>query len=541
MEDQVLKETSSGNMILQGIINIQDDNGYDDDNDEDKGFDEKRRNTNRKKTYEYICKKDSSMIEILQELYRTTSFQSSITMSFIINEKGKLKYVTIRDIVEDWYKIRVDSKRRKHTNAIAQLYNRKHVLEGIRSIFEIMDKVIKTIKENKSNKDGLIKTLHDNYKLTIVQAKGIYEMSLGTLSQFGKEELDTTIHGLAAKIDENEKDLSRIDEIIVNELQEMKKKFGRPRKTTVLLNVEDHKVGAITASKGALLLSYNAIGFFDMNGITDSRNIINGLKQVKVQGKNVRAIISGKGLSNKTPIGFIIAYEDGTINRVPISTFKVINVWYIMNIESLIVSGTPIYSEDDILICLTDDKKLKRIAVKDIPGVRRLQTGSPIIEMCPYNESNKEEDYAYILMVANNGTYHMSDIDDIPLVNRSASGVKSSYDGYQGTLSMLPVPSDVYETERLLIGCTDRRDSQNYIMAYSPSLLKVSGRTSKPHKLQMPEHYMVSSISMVNTEDKTGRVCMIGKGSSTTLSVTNFRKSYEPKRTFITPLVIASI
>jgi DNA gyrase/topoisomerase IV subunit A len=543
IEDQVIKENANGNMILQGIVTIQDDNGYTDEDDDDieKGFSDKKKKNGRKKTYEYTCKKDSSMIEILQELYRSTNFQNSIPMSFIVNEEGKLKYVTIKNIVEDWYKIRVDTKRRKHTNAVAHLFNRRHVLEGVRSIYGIMDKVIKTIKENKSNKDSLIKTLHDAYGLTMVQAKGIYEMPLGTLSQFGKEELDKNIADLGAKIEENEKALNRIDEIIIDELMEVKKRFGRPRRTTVLLNVEEHKLGAITAKKGALLLSHGAIGLFDMNGVRDSKNIINGLKQTKVLGKSVRSIIGGKGLANETPIGFIVCYSDGTINRVSINSFKVINVWlHLTNTDSLITACTPIYDEDDTLVCLTVDKKLKRILVKDIPGTRRLQAGGPITETAQYNE-NDSEGYSHLLMVANNGTYSLIDIDEIPVVNRSAAGVKSSYDGYQGAISLLPLPEEILESERLFIGCTDNRDSQNYIMAYNPLLLKISGRVNKPKRLQIPEHYTISSIAMIDVGDKSGNICMIGKSSTATLSVTNFRKTYEPKRTFITPLVISLI
>jgi DNA gyrase/topoisomerase IV subunit A len=540
IEDKVLEEIAGGNMILQGITSIQDDNGYNDDEDEDKGFDDKRKNKGRKKTYEYTCKKDANMIEILQELYRRTPFQSSLKMSFIVNEGGKLKYVKIRDIVEDWYRVRVDCKRRKHSNAMAQLYNRKHILEGVLSIYDIMDKVIQTIKENQSNKDGLIRTLHNTYGLTIVQAKGIYEMSLGSLSAFGREDLTNTIQDMNVKILENEKALTHIDEIIINELKETKEKFGRPRRTNVLLSVEEHKLSAVNPTKGAFLLSHSAIGLFDMNGVKDSRNIINGLKPTKIQGKNVRVITGGKPLINKTPIGFIVGYDDGQVNRIHINIFKVINVWYFMNITEPIISGAPIYSEDDILICLSSDRKLKRVLSKDIYGGRKLQTGSPIIEVIGYNEGDKEG-YTHLLMIASNGTYHLSEIDDIPLVNRAAGGVKSPYEGYQGQITMLPLPEEILESERLFLGCSDNRDGQNYIVPYNPELLKISGRTSKPKRLQIPEHYQVTSAALIDIADKNSQICMIGKNSTTTLGVGGFRKSFEIKRTFITPLVISLI
>jgi DNA gyrase/topoisomerase IV subunit A len=540
IELQVREQIKSGNMILQGVENIQDDNGYDDEEDEDKGFDEKRKSKNRKTTYEYICKKDSSMLEILQEIYRTTSFQSSITMSFIINEQGKLKYVFVKNIIEDWYKIRIDSKRRKYTNAIAQLHNRKHVLEGILFIYPIMDEVVNCIRENKSNKDALIKTLHENFKLTIVQARGIYEMSLGTLSQFGKLDLESTITDLQDKINNNEINLGRIDEIIIEELKELKTKFGRPRRTSVIHHIAEHKMAAITVSKGALLISHNAIGLFDMNGVKDSKHLITGLKPTKVNGKNIREILSGKGLTNKTPIGFIICYADGTINRIPLNTFKVINVWYNFNNPNFVSAGCPIYDDEDILICLTEDKKLKRIPASGIPGVRKLNTGSAITSITQYNENDGEQ-CEHLLIIGDDGTYHLSDLDDIPLVARNAAGVKSAYEGFKGQNYLLPMPGESFEYERLFIGAADERDGQNYLIGIGLTSLKISGRVSKPKKLGLPEAYKVSAAEVLDAGDKLNQVCMVGKNSTSTLSVIHFKKSYEPKRVYLSPLVITLI
>jgi hypothetical protein len=290
-----------------------------------------------------------------------------------------------------------------------------------------------------------------------------------------------------------------------------------------------------------MLLSHGAVGLFDMNGVRDSKNIINGLKAVKINGKNVREITGGKPLMNKTPIGFIIAYSDGTINRIPLNTFKVINVWYYYaDTASSIIAGTPIYSEDDILICLTEDRKLKRIEAKSIPGSRKLQTGNPITDMTYYNENDNEQ-YAHLLMVAANGTYHLSDLDDIPIVSRNAAGVKSSYEGYNGKVILLPIPSEIFETERLFIGCIDSRDAQNYIIPSNPDVLKIANRGSKPKKLLIPEEYVVTSAAMIDIGDKTNQICMIGRNSTSTLGVSNFKKSYDAKRIFLSPLVISLI
>jgi DNA gyrase/topoisomerase IV subunit A len=538
IKEQVKNEIKhKNNMILMGIENWNDNNGYNDENDEDKGFDEKRRKKKHKKTYEYACKKDSSMLEILQELYRVTSFQTNIQLSFIVNEGGKLKYVTIRDIIENWYTIRVDCKRRKHTNAIAGIHNKKHILEGILQIYAIMNKVITCIRENTEGKEALIKKLHDTFNLTLVQSKGIYEMPLGSLSKFGKVDLERAIHNYQEKINENEKALLHIDEIIINELTELKEKFSRPRATTITMNVKEHKREKISISKGAFLISYNALGLFDMNGVRDSHNILTGLKSYKINGKNARQIVNGKGLTGKTPIGFIVCYADGTANRIPFESFKVINTWLIINTSEVITASAPIYDESDILICLTEDNKIKRIEASAITGSRKISVGAPISEITGYSEDDTNQ-IEHLLMAAHNGTYNLSDLDDIPLVQRNAAGVKSAYDNYHNQVHICPLPGELYESERLFVGCYDDRDSQNYIVPMDLSSLTISNRTGKPKKLLLPEHYNVTSIAVLDINDKNSQLCMIGRNSTSTLSVTHFKKSYEPKRIFLSPLII---
>jgi hypothetical protein len=61
---------------------------------------------------------------------------------------------------------------------------------------------------------------------------------------------------------------------------------------------------------------------------------------------------------------------------------------------------------------------------------------------------------------------------------------------------------------------------------------------SKPKKLGLPEAYKVSSIAILDTGDKLNQICMIGRNSTSTLSVTHFKKSYEPKRIYLSPVVI---
>ncbi len=532
----VIDGVKSGNMILSGIENIQDVNTHDDSaNEGDFLAVGKSSNSKKEKTYEYRCKKDSSMVEILNEIYKVTPFKSSIVLSFMINQGGYPVYVTVKDIVEQWYKIRFDSKRRKHTSAISDSVNKRHVYEGILSAYSKIDDIIHLIRSSKGDKDATITMLRDKFGLTKVQAKGIAEMSLISLSSLGEQDLRNKIETLSNFINENEHCLTHINDIIIDELNELKRLFGRPRRTTVVSNIEEHATSKVTITKGSLLWSRTSIGLYDANGVRDSRNILTGLKATKVVGRNVREIIGGVALKNCTPIGFVVCYDNGGVNRIDMNVFRVVNVWYeVIKEEPYVSCATPIYSEDDILICLTNDNKIKRIKASDIKGKRILNAGSVIKSITCFNEDTCKG-YENILMVSSSGMYNMCQIDDIPLVGRNASGVKSAFDeNDRSKIEIMCVPDEALEEERILISSIDPSDNQNYMHNIPLEDFKLSSRTAKPKPVGIPKQNVVTSINLADVYEKDTQLCMIGKSSTSSLNINNFKKPYDFRRLFIT-------
>lgn len=531
-----MDEVKAGNMVLSGIENMQDVNYHDDSNNEGDCLvgRSKDKSKAKEKTYEYRCKKDSSMVEILNELYKVTPFKTSITLSFMINQNGYPVYVTVRDIIEQWYNIRYDSKRRKHTAAISDAFNKRHVYEGILSVFPVIDDVIKTIKECKGDKDAVVTKLHEKFKLTKVQGKGIYEMSLGSLSSFGEAELVAKIDRLKNIVDENEYSLNHIDEIIKDELVELKRLFGRPRRTTIIMDYEEQASQKVVMSKGSLIWSKSSIGLYDANGVRDSRNILTGLKPVKIVGRNVREIIGGTAIKG-TPIGFIVCYDNGGINRIEMSTFRVVNAWLeLNNTEPYITCATPIYSEDDELICITNDNKVKRIVASEIKGKRILTTGSVIKDIACYN-SEICAACDNVLFASSNGTYNLCQIDDIPVLGRAAAGVKSAFDeSSRESVKIVCVPSEVLDSDRLLVSSTDPVDGQNYMHSIPLEDMKLTSRTAKPKLFGLPKGQIVNSVQLCDVSQKDTQLCMIGKSSTSSLNMTNFKKAYDFKRLFIT-------
>ena len=525
----------SGNMILSGILSIQDNNHHNDDEDDS---DTSKKKKNKRTTYEYSCKKDANMLEILNEIGKVSDFKTTVQVSFMVNVNGYPKYVTVKDIISDWYDVRSDSKRRRYQRNVTIAQEKLHLYEGILSIYPRKEEVVKFISGNKgTSREEVIDQLHKKFKLSKTQARGIYDMPLGTLSGFGEHELEVKIENLKDTIAENDSNLLRIDEIIIQELEELKAKYGRPRKTTVLMDYQEKKSEKPVVSKGQFLYSHTSLGLLDINGCNNSKSLINGMRAYKGSGKGIREIIGGSVLEG-TPIGFVVCYSDSTIQLIDSSVFRVLNVWYDTKCDEkdqyrCITAACPYYKDSDEFVCLTDDFKVKRISLSDL-SKRASNSGGKIIKIIRNDIDDERIDCLIVGMTSKGAGYLVVPLDDIPVLGRAASGVKTSFECESNKIfiSLIDIGSST-EMSRFFVG-TEDSEGQGYIHGLPIDSLKITGRTNKPKQLTLPKDQTVSGLIIGGVDNREENVYMFGKSSSTSLSVNNFKKPFNFKRLYLT-------
>ena len=291
------------------------------------------------------------------------------------------------------------------------------------------------------------------------------------------------------------------------------------------------------------LYSHLSLGLFDHNGSRNSKGLLNGLRAYKGSGKGIREICGGTEL-NGSPKGFVVCYSDSTIQTIDANVFKVSNVWYDTKCDEKdpvkhVTSACPYYGDDDELVCLTDDFKIKRITVNDV-SKRASSSGGTIINIVRSDPNSEKIDLLMIGDTSDKGpTYSVVPIDDIPVLGRSASGVKCAFDKYSNQdvkifMDLIDIGDyDESDVNRFFIGTVDG-DEQGYIHSYPISSLKITGRTNKPKTLALPKNQKATALIIGRVDNKEDTLCMVGKSSSTTLSVTNFKKPYSFKRIFLT-------
>ena len=174
--------------------------------------------------------------KILKYLFKKTDLQCNISFNMVALANGKPQTMGLKTIIMHYVNHQKDIVTKRTIKELAMAEKRFHIVEGFIKAIDILDEIIKTIRESKSKKDAGI-NLIEKFGFTEVQADAILELMLYRLTGleikvFQKEyaELEKTIKRLR-KILENEKELLKV---IKAELKEITDRFRNPRRTMIV-------------------------------------------------------------------------------------------------------------------------------------------------------------------------------------------------------------------------------------------------------------------------------------------------------------------
>jgi len=180
---------------------------------------------------------------IINSLYKYTRLQDSFNVNLLALSGGKPKVMNLKEVLEAYVNHRklMISNRTKYE--LKKAKERQEIVEGLLIALKDIDKVIDLIKKSKTKTDaveGLIK----KYKLSKKQSEAILETKLQQLTSLEVGKLKDEAKALKEKISEFEKilgDIKEVLKIIVKEVNELKKKYGDNRRTTVLKSIKEIK------------------------------------------------------------------------------------------------------------------------------------------------------------------------------------------------------------------------------------------------------------------------------------------------------------
>lgn len=183
-------------------------------------------------------KKDVDPEKLMQKLFKLTTLQDSFPCNFNILLDGNPRVIGVREILLNWIDFRIGCKKRAISYDLERKEERLNIMNGLLSIMADIDKIIKIIRATKDD-NLVIDNLMKKFKLDIKQAEYIADIKLRNLNQNYILNLTKDYQKLADEIESLKSDLlddKRIKAIITKELRDIIKKYGTPRKTSIIEN-----------------------------------------------------------------------------------------------------------------------------------------------------------------------------------------------------------------------------------------------------------------------------------------------------------------
>lgn len=181
--------------------------------------------------------------KLMIKLFKLTPLEDTFSCNFNILVGGTPKVMGVRQILEEWTAFRAECIRRRTAFDLAKKKDKLHLLEGLNKILVDIDKAIAIIRKTEEEQD-VVPNLMKGFGIDEVQAEFVAEIKLRHLNREYILKRTSEIESLRKEIEELENILSekkKIYKIIVKELTEIAKEYGKPRKS-LLISVEDTEV-----------------------------------------------------------------------------------------------------------------------------------------------------------------------------------------------------------------------------------------------------------------------------------------------------------
>lgn len=182
--------------------------------------------------------------KVLKYLFKRTDLQCNVSFNMVALADGKPQTMGLKTIIKHYVNHQKEIVTRRTIKELAIAEKRFHIVEGFIKAIDVLDDIIKTIRESKSKKDAGI-NLINKFNFTEIQAEAILELMLYRLTGleikvFQKEyaELEKTIKRLR-KILSEEKELLKV---VKTELKEISDKYRNPRKTSIIKDDNEAKI-----------------------------------------------------------------------------------------------------------------------------------------------------------------------------------------------------------------------------------------------------------------------------------------------------------
>ena len=329
-------------------------------------------------------KRDASANVILNNLFKMTQMQTNFGFNMLAIQNGVPKILSLRQILDAYIEHQKEVVVRRTRFDKEKAEARAHILEGLLIALDHIDEVIRIIRASETDAEAQAE-LMSKFKLSERQSQAILDMRLRRLTGLERDKIQSEYDDLLALIADLADILAkpeRVSQIIKDELDEVKRKFGDQRRTELMvgevLSLEDEDL--IEESDVLITLSNRGyIKRLDQAEFTAQKRGGRGVQGTGVKDDDfVRELVSTSThdhllfFTNKGRVYRLKGYEIPEYGRTA-KGLPVVNLLKLDEGESIqtIINVKSERSDDAYLFFTTRHGIVKRTSVKEFANIRQ--------------------------------------------------------------------------------------------------------------------------------------------------------------------------
>ena len=188
-----------------------------------------------------FVKKDASANVVLNTLFKNTELQTSFAVNNIALVNGRPMLLNLKDLIKHFVEHRHDVVVRRTQFDLKKAQERMHIVKGLIIAQQNIDEVVHIIRSSRST-DVAKQALQERFGLSEIQSAAIVEMRLRQLTGLEVEKLENEHAELERQIAYLNDVLASTQmqlQIVKDELQEIKAKYGDERRTEIVYSSEE--------------------------------------------------------------------------------------------------------------------------------------------------------------------------------------------------------------------------------------------------------------------------------------------------------------
>ena len=382
----------------------------------------------------------SQPLVVLNNLYKYTAMQSSFSANMLALVDGRPRVLDLKTILVQFIKFRREIITRRSEFELRKCTARAHILEGLSLALNDIDAVIELIRRSDSA-EAAKKGLIEQFSLSDIQAQAILDMQLRRIAALERQRIEDEYKAVKSRISELESllaDPAKIDAVIKDETQELKKKHGDKRRTKIEAAAEDLSREDLEPHE-SVVVTLSQSGYIKRIPATTYRNQHRGGKGVVSMKTKDDDLIRELLVCDAHDI-LLFFTEKGRV--LPLKTYELrpdtsrntrgtplINVIPLKSDDKVnaVVAVSDLDAENTFLVMGTREGTIKRVSLASINTLNKRRSGLNIMNLRGTDElvtARVAKETDDVVMISQQGMSIRFALADVTARQRAAGGVR---------------------------------------------------------------------------------------------------------------------